>query len=102
MGFIQIIIHFWNNCDVTLPVEVNVLMRLTAPSRILTLGVLFSHGWWVVMVPVHSVVICEHHYMTLSLPLLGAGHHGWNHQLLQVGFKLPTSSIIGQLMQQST
>lgn len=66
---------------------------------ILTLRVLLSHGWWVVMVPVDSVVVGENYYVALSLSLLGAGHHGWNHQLLQVALKLPTGTVIGQLME---
>lgn len=53
------------------------------------------------MVPVDSVVVGENYYVALSLSLLGAGHHGWNHQLLQVALKLPTGTVIGQLMEQS-
>lgn len=83
---------------------VNKIKRINELNKllVLTLRVLLSHRWWVVMVPVDSVVVGEDYYVALSLPLLGTGHHGWNHQLLQVALKLLTGSVIGQLMEQST
>lgn len=72
------------------------------PAGAPTLGILFSHGWGVVLIPVHRVLIRQHNDVALSLPFLGTAHHDGQDELFEVVIKLLVSSIVGQFVQQST
>lgn len=73
----------------------NICIMLGAP----TLRILLSHGWGVVFVPVHRILIRQHNNVALSLPFLGTAHHDGQDQLFEVVIKLLVSTVIGQFMQ---
>lgn len=74
--------------------ETSVIMQ-AAP----TLGILLPHGWGMVLIPVHRVLIRQHNNVALSLPLLGTAHHDGQDQFFEVVIKLLVSTVIRQFMQ---
>lgn len=63
------------------------------------MGILFPHGWGVVFIPVHRVLVCQHDNVTLSLAFLGTAHHDGQNQFLEVVVKLLVGTIVGELVQ---
>lgn len=58
------------------------------------MGIFLSHGWGVVFIPVHRILICQHNDVALSLPFLGTAHHDGQDQFFEVVIKLLVSTII--------
>ena len=61
--------------------------------------IFLSHGWRVVFVPVHRILIRQHNNVAFSLPFLGTAHHDGQDQLFEVVVKLLVSTIVRQFMQ---
>lgn len=66
------------------------------------MGILLPHGWRVVFVPVHRILIRQHNDVALPLPFLGTADHDGQDEFFEVVIKLLVSPVVGQFVQQST